>query len=123
MSDNLKDILSHLNPDIDQETLLLYLQGKLSAQEQHEIEKQMIDSDFDTDALEGLQDFKDNKKIASLVDQLNKDLKKRTEKKKRFRQKLTLKLEPWLIIALVIILLLIVISYIIVRRQLNPSHA
>jgi hypothetical protein len=119
MSDNLKDILSNLNPDIDQETLLLYLQGKLSAQEQHEVEKQMIDSDFETDALEGLQDFKDKRKIALLVDQLNKDLKKKTEKKKRLRQKLILNLEPWLIIALVIILVLIVISYIVVRRQMN----
>ena len=35
MSENLKDILSHLNPDIDQETLLLYLQGKLSTEQQH----------------------------------------------------------------------------------------
>lgn len=29
MQENLKDILSHLTTDIDQETLLLYLQDKL----------------------------------------------------------------------------------------------
>ena len=52
MSENLKDILSHLNPDIDQETLLLYLQGKLSTEQQHEVEKQMMDNDFEADALE-----------------------------------------------------------------------
>ena len=39
MSENLKDILSHLSPEIDQETLLLYLQDKLTAEKRHEIEK------------------------------------------------------------------------------------
>jgi len=43
MSEDLKDILSNLNPDVDQETLLQYLQGKLSAQDQHDLEKQMMD--------------------------------------------------------------------------------
>ena len=118
MSENLKDILSNLNPDIDQETLLLYLQGKLSAGEQHEVEKQMMDSDFDSDAMEGLQNFKDKKDLGILVDQLKKDLKKRTEKKKRFREKLNLRLDPWLIVAIILILLLAIIGYFLVQRQL-----
>lgn len=119
MSDDLKDILSNLNPDIDQETLLQYLQGKLSAQQQHEVEKQLMDSDFDTDALEGLQNFKDKKNINLLVDQLNADLKKRTEKKKRFRQKLKLDLDSSVIIAAIIILLLIVVSYLIIHKAMQ----
>ena len=40
MKENLKDILSHLAKDIDQETLLLYLQGKLSPEQQHEDRKE-----------------------------------------------------------------------------------
>jgi len=119
MDENLKDILSNLNPDIDQETLLLYLQGKLSADEQHKLEKQMITSDFDSDALEGLQDFKDKKNISSLIHQLNSDLKNRTQKKKRFKEKLKINLDSTLLIAIVIILLLIVISYIIIRKQVG----
>lgn len=118
MSENLKDILSNLNPDVDQEALLRYLQGKLSSEEQHELEKQMVDSDFDSDALEGLQNFKDKKNIAALVDNLNKDLKRRTEKKKRFREKLKLRIDTTLIIAIIIILLLIVISYMIIHKQM-----
>src|SRR6478735_342143 len=101
MSEDLKDILSNLNPDIDQETLMLYLQGKLSAEQQHEVEKQMLDDEFNTEAMEGLDEVKDKKKIASLVEQLNKDLKKKTEKKKRFRKKLQIQIDPWLIIAIV----------------------
>jgi hypothetical protein len=120
MSEDLKDILSHLNPDIDQETLLLYLQGKLSPDKQHEVEKRIMDNEFESDAVEGLQDIRDKKNISVLIGQLNQELKKRTEKKKRFRQKLKLQLEPWLVIALIMILLLAVISFIIVYRKLHP---
>lgn len=120
MSENLKDILSHLNPDIDQQTLLLYLQGKLSAEQQHEVEKQMMDNDFESDALEGLQDFKNKKNINLLVEQLNKDLKKRTEKKKRSRQKLQVHIDPWVIVSIVIILLLAVLAFVIIKQKMNP---
>jgi len=40
MPGDLKDILSRLSPDVDQEILLRYLQGKLSSEQQHELEKQ-----------------------------------------------------------------------------------
>ena len=82
MSDNLKDILSNLNPEVDQETLLNYLQGKLSAEQQHEVEKKTMGDDFESDALEGLENVKDKRNLAALVEQMNRDLKKKTEKKK-----------------------------------------
>lgn len=119
MSDNLKDILSHLNPDVDQETLMRYLQDKLTPAEQHEIEKGMMENDFDSDALDGLQGLKGKKHIAILLDQLNTDLKLRTARKKKWREKLQIKSEPWLIAALVIILLLVVISYMLVHQKLH----
>ena len=118
MSDDLKDILSNLNPEVDQETLLRYLQGKLSAQEQHDLEQQMMDNDFNADALEGLQEFRNKKNIPALVNQLNADLKRRMEKKKRFKEKMKLNLDSNLIIAIVIILLLIILSYVIIHKQL-----
>jgi hypothetical protein len=119
MNDDLKDILSNLNPEVDQETLLRYLQGKLSEQEQHEVEKQMMGDDFEADALEGLQEFKNKKNLSLLVDQLNADLKRRTEKKKRFKEKMKLKLDSNLIIAVVIILLLIILSYFVIHKLIT----
>lgn len=119
MSENLKDILSNLNTEIDQDTLLLYLQGKLSAGQQHELEKMMMQDNFDVDALDGLENFKDKKKLTQLVDQLNHDLKKKTEKKKKFRQQLQLKIEPWVLITLIIVLLLLVISYFVVHFYIH----
>jgi hypothetical protein len=119
MNDNLKDILSNLNPDIDQETLLLYLQGKLSAEKQHELEKQMLDNDFEADALEGLQNIESPQHISLIVDQLNRDLKKKTSKKKQLREKRVLKLDPAIFYGILILLLLIVVSYLIIHKLLQ----
>jgi signal recognition particle GTPase len=117
--DNLKDILSHLSSEIDQETLLKYLQGQLSEEQKHEVEKKMQASDFNLDALDGLQEIKNKERISTVVEQLNRDLKKKLEKKKRFREKLKIKDQPWLIISIVIILLLIVVSYLIIHQMLQ----
>lgn len=119
MSDNLKDILSHLNPDIDQETLLQYLQGKLSAEKQHELEQQMMDAEFESDALEGLQAVKDKQRLNIIVAQLNQGLKTQTHKKRLHRGPLKLNQDHSIWIAIVIFLLLIVISYFIIHRLLQ----
>ena len=116
MSDNLKDILSHLSQDIDQETLLLYLQDKLPQEKKHEVEKKLLDNEFADDALEGLKQFDDKKEIGTLVEQLNADLRRKLEKKKKQRNKLRLKEQPWLYVVALIILILIIIAYILVRH-------
>lgn len=116
MKENLKDILSNLSTEVHQETLLLYLQGKLSAEEQHEVEKKIMDNEFASDAMEGLQNFKDQQRLQALVEQLKKDLRKKTEKKKSYLEKRRIKLDPWMIIALVLILVLVVISYFIIQK-------
>ena len=119
MRENLKDILSNLKTDIDQETLLLYLQDKLSEEKKHEIEKKLMDSDFDGDAMEGLEQFGDKKQINHVVEMLNRDLKKKVEKKRQRRQKLVLKDQPWIYITILILILLIVISYLIIHRMMQ----
>lgn len=119
MSANYKDILSHLSTDVDQETLLLYLQGKLSEEKKHEIEKQLLQNDFNDDALEGLQEFKDKEQLQYMVEMLNRDLKKKTEKKKKLRDKMKLKDQPWLLVSILILILLLVISYLVIHRMLT----
>ena len=119
MPDNLKDILSHLSTDIDQETLLLYLQDKLSDEKKHEVEKKLLDNEFASDAMEGLQEFKDKQQVSYIVEMLNRDLKKKTEKKRLRREKLKMKDQSWLYISLIIIILLVIISYIIVHKSMQ----
>jgi hypothetical protein len=117
MPENLKDILSHLTPDIDQETLLLYLQDKLSAEKKHEVEKQLVDNEFDGDAADGLQEIKDKQQIAYMVEMLNRDLKKKVEKKKQRREKLKLKDQSLVYISIVILIALIIICYVVIRKM------
>ena len=119
MPENYKDILSHLSTEIDQETLLLYLQGKLADDKKHEVEKILLQIEFDDEALEGLQEINDKEQINYMVEMLNRDLKKKTEKKKKQREKMQLKDQPWLYISILILLLLIVFSYIVIHRMLN----
>jgi hypothetical protein len=121
MQDNLKDILSHLTTDIDQETLLLYLQDKLPATKKHEVEKILSENEFANDAMEGLQQFGDKKQIASMVEMLNRDLKKKVARKNQRREKLKLKDQPWLYLAIFIFILLIVLCYMIIHRMLQAS--
>lgn len=118
MPENLKDILSHLSTGIDQETLLLYLQDKLSEEKKHEVEKKLLENDFADDAMDGLKEFRDKEQLTYMVEMLNRDLKKKTQKKIQRREKMKLKDQPWLYIAILILILLIVISYIIIRKLL-----
>ncbi len=119
MADNLKDILSHFSSEVDQETLLLYLQGKLTEAQKHEVEKKLMQDEFNEDAMEGLQEFKDKEQLQYMVEMLNRDLKKKTAKKKQRREKMRYKDQPWLYISLLIIILLIVLSYIVITRLLK----
>ena len=119
MADNLKDILSHLSTEVDQETLLLYLQGKLSEEKKHELEKQLLQDDFNAEALEGLESFRDKEQLHYMVEALNRDLKKKTEKKKLRREKMRIKDQPWIYAVILILFLLIAISYIVITRMLH----
>ena len=119
MSENYKDILSNLSNDVDQETLLLYLQDKLSEEKKHEVEKKLSQHEFDDDALEGLQEIKDKQQIQYMVEMLNRDLKKKTAKKKLRKEKMKIKDQPWLYISILILIILIALSYMVIRRLLN----
>ncbi len=119
MSENYKDILSNLSTDVDQETLLLYLQGKLSEEKKHEVEKQLLQHDFDDDAVDGLQEFKDKEQLQYMVEMLNRDLKKKTEKKKKRREKMKLKDQPWLYISILILILLVALAFFVIQRMLQ----
>lgn len=114
MSENLKDILSNLNTEIDQETLLQYLQGQLSADKQHELERTLLDNEFEQEALEGLQSFRDKKDVTQLVAQLNNELKEKTKKRNARRNKMKLRTDSSIWIAVVLVLLLVCIGYYII---------
>ncbi|HZF65876.1 MAG TPA: hypothetical protein VEZ55_15380 [Chitinophagaceae bacterium] len=119
MKEKLKDILSNLSTDVDQETLLLYLQGQLSPEQQHDLEKELLQNEFAADAMEGLKQVNDVQRMQLILDGLNRDLKKNTARKKASKEKLQMKQEPWVLISVVILLLLIIISYVVIHLYLR----
>ena len=119
MSDDLKDILSNLNNEIEQDKLLDYLNRNLPAHEAHEVEKQMADDPFMNDAVEGLEKFNNKKDLSLYVDQLNRNLKQQLKKKRDRRAKRKLKEQPWLYFTIALLLILLVIGYVIVKKYLH----
>ena len=118
MSDDLLNILSNSNKDIDNQKLMDYLSDKLSSADKHEFEEEMIDSDFINDAVEGLETFKKKADIDEYARQLNNNLKKKLETKRLRRNKRKIKDLPWFFYAIILILILVIASFILLKKFL-----
>lgn len=116
MNNDLLNILSNSNKDIDNQKLMDYLAGKLPEEQKHEVEKWMVDNDFANEAMEGLQDFKANKDLQLYVNQLNKELNQYIQEKKKRRQRKRLKEDPQIYIAIVLILVLAVVAWLVLNK-------
>ncbi len=102
--------------NIEEQKLLQYLEGNLSSEEAHAFEKEMAESALLNDAVEGLQQLKDNTKINHYVDDLNKQLKQYTASKKKRRINYKSQFNFWAIVAIVLIISLAVITYLILHK-------
>ena len=116
MNNDLLNILSNSNKDIDNQKLMDYLSGKLSEQEKHEVEKWMVDNEFANEAMEGLQQLAGKKNIEGYVDQLNKELHHYIQQKKERREKRTINNSYWVYVAIVFILLIIILAWLVISR-------
>ena len=121
MNDDLLNILSNSNKDIDNQKLMDYLSDKLSASEKHDLEKKMVDSEMLNDVVEGLEKLKNKKDISGLVEQLNSNLKKQLEKKRSKKLKRRIKDLPWLYLSIVLILAIILIAFLIIKTHLDSE--
>ena len=123
MNNDLKDILSNSNKDIDNQQLMDYLSQQLSQAKGHDIEKSMADDPFINDAVEGLQHFKPPKDLLVCVEQLNNDLKKQIAKNKKRKEKRRLKDQPYTYFAIILILLLLIICYAVLKKNTRKQLA
>lgn len=119
MNDDIKDILNNSNKDIDNQKLMDYLSKQLSKEDTHDLEKMMAEDDFINDAVEGLKEFNNVKKLPLSVEQLNRDLQKQISKKKARREKRKLKDQPWVYFAIILLLLLTITCYIIIKKRME----
>ena len=121
MTDDLLNILSNSNKDIDNQKLMDYVSGKLSAEEKHEFEETLVDSEILNDAVEGLEEFKSKEQLNLFVEQLNTNLKKQLDKRKTKKEKRRLKDTPWLTFTIILIILIILIAFFVIWKHLNQA--
>jgi hypothetical protein len=104
MEEDLLNILSDNNKDIDNQKLMDYISGKLSAEQKHEVEKWMIDNPFFSEAVEGLQHAGDVHHVSASVDEINRQLRKYLQKRKKRRESKLLGVDQWTYLAVLLIL-------------------
>ncbi len=117
MNNELFNILSKAK-DIDQQKLLDYMQDKLSPEERYEIEKLLIDAEFESDAAEGLSQIRDKKKLPLVMNELNRQFIKKLSKRRKHplnKPGLSLMIP---VITTIIILFLILMFYLLLKRYL-----
>ncbi len=119
MNKNLLDILSNSNKDIDNQQLMDYLSGQLSAEQRHEVERSMANSEFLNDAVEGLERITDKKDLQTYVEELNAGMQKNLQKKKQRRLKRRLKEEPWSYLAVILVIAFCILGYLVIRKLLQ----
>ena len=119
MNKDLLNILSNSNKDIDNQQLMDYLSGNLTGEPLHDVERSMADNAFLNDAVEGLQQLDNRKKLQAYVDELNANLQKTMAKKKQRRLKRRLKDDPWTYLTIGLVIFLCLVAYWIVRFLLK----
>lgn len=113
MADELENIFDFKNGDISKETFMKYLKGELTPEEQHEVEKAMVDSEMLSDAMEGLQSMGNSNRIPQIQNQIDNRLKDYLLKRKNKRERRKIKDMNWMIVFVIIVLGLALIGLVI----------
>ncbi len=118
MNERLLNILKEQGA-VSEQQLLDYLNGRLSAEEQHEIEMRLAEHELMSDAEEGLAMVKHKDQLDSVTAQLNANLTDQL-KKRRKRKRRDLPNQSLLITTTFIILVLIVIAFMVIYKMRTP---
>ncbi|NDC77858.1 MAG: zf-HC2 domain-containing protein [Chitinophagia bacterium] len=114
MKGDWEKILSE-HPDIDPDRLTAYLEGRLEGEDRHRVERQMAESDFVSDAMEGLATLPDKGRLPGIVADLNRGLRRRTSERRSRLFRNGIGFPAWLAYATVIFILLILAAWLILR--------
>ena len=94
---------------VDEQQLMDYLDGRLSPEQAHEVERLM------DDAVEGLSGMKDKQRVAGILRELNRNLQVKVRKQRHRKTHLLPGQQTITIIALLAILALVTLAYVIFR--------
>jgi hypothetical protein len=116
MKGDWEKILSE-HPDIDPERLTDYLEGRLQGEDRHRVERQMAESDFVSDGMEGLSSLPDKGRLPGIVADLNRGLRRRTRERRSRLFRNGIGFPAWLAYATMIFILLILAAWLILRTM------
>lgn len=108
------DIFPENNEGLSQDDLLKYLEGNTKRTSMHDIEKNLLDDVFAQEAIEGLQAIDEKKKIISIANEIDHDLRKKLRTEKR-RKPLGMD-NHFAIIGVILIILLSVVAWYIIHQ-------
>lgn len=111
----LNDILSN-GPgkgNLSEDKLLAYMEGRLSPQEQHEVEQWLAGEGMESDALEGLKEM-GTEEAQKAVGKINYELRKELGARNKRRTK-HIKESKWSWLAILVILMLVIVCYLAIR--------
>jgi len=106
VKEDLNDIFVGTGQCPAQQQLLDYVQGKLSAAEQHEVEKHVADCELCSDALEGLAAMPQKERLPVVVRQMKWQLLRKLRKRNHRRRPVDYYIQLALIVIVVLFLLL-----------------
>lgn len=109
----MNDLLDILEKDVsvNEQVLEKYLSGTATPDEQHEIEKMMLQSEDMQAAVEGLIAFENKAHLAAYNQALKKTVRALVQKNNKKKKRKLLDTDPWTIAAVTIILLLCIVCY------------
>lgn len=103
-------------PDQQSDNLLNYINQEMNDVHQHEFEKEMMEDPFLNDAVEGLSTVQSKEELNKIVQELNRDLKKKLDQRKSEKEKKRYKNPPFLISTILFVLLLLIITVIVILK-------
>lgn len=113
----LNDIWNSGKGKLPEDKLMAYLEGRLSAQEQHEVEAWLAEEGMEADAVEGLKELPATE-ANQLVHKLNHQLQAELSKKPRRRSK-AIADNKWAWLAIIIVLVLAIAGYAILHLMMK----
>ena len=113
----LNDILNNGKSMISQEQLIAYLEGRLSAEEQHDVELWLAEEGMESDALEGPRDLSAEETKRAIF-KLNYNLRNQLSgRKNKRREPLDQNVLAW--VAVIVILVLCVVGYVVFKYAIH----
>lgn len=91
-------------PCLSSQEMLDYTQGILSTQEQHRIEKHLLDCEFCSDALEGIQMMENPNSLLAIEEELNLEIDSMTSEEEEDNDEKVKVLFPWRMAAAIVLI-------------------